>query len=957
MRKTDEIDLLKKTKQLAEWYTPNWNFSTENPDPGSVVAILGSEMLAESRKRFGMVLGKHKIQYLNLFDRIKEEPIESARSYVRFFPVNGVEEPVNIPKGTELLAQTEESGEIMFETLYGISAIDAKLAAVYVTDRNKDYIAPLFNSVDNPEKTPFIAFDLSRDNQSEHVMLLGFESLFDDLERVNIALEFAGTSEEEAAEAAAIFAGEDVEIGMLSEEGFMPFENRQLSGNRVILSSDSIIPTKTTEQNETMYFIAVRASKLADQKLSGLSVVTQNEELIPQEVYTGGILQNPGHFYPFGSPMEIYAECGIENKEVFARKGAKVKLSFNLSFETIEQLLPEYEESEELKIVMRKQRTPLTPAIAEVKPDYVLLEYYGERGWRRLIEEEQAALLFNGSLKGEVSLEFVMPEDMADSETFTGDYRLRLRLIKADNLYQLPVRQHIPVIDEMQFSYSYEEAPILPSTAMIRNNYIEENVTEQIKNRRTLRPFFNNELQKPAMYMGFEGAFWGTPVSLYLDVENYEDYPIDFTVEYLSQEGFIPLKVADNTKGFRYSETILAMIPADIAKKELFGEELHWLRFICHNRDIEKVDLPTVKAVYTNMVQVQNHRTKVETFYVEDIDTTVNIQLEEGDIIGATIYVNERDKENETDENWVKWTKQKFTQEQGRVYDIDPVVGSISFSKGVFAKYPINENAAAIKVEYQSYQGAAANVPEGSISTLNRSIKYISSVTNPMAAYGGYDGYNERTSAAIISNMLRTRGRAVSHRDFFDIISQISYGVRRIKCCNGIDQYGNTKDDTITIAVLIDEYKMGGHIFSSVKEQIREKILESSSILPLGKSLILSQPYFVRLSLRLWTQCEKMENAYDLQKETSELINEFIDPLSGGFSGEGWEIGTIPTVAQIIAYVKTKQPDIGITNVALTAHFGKNEFAVNDEIHKKIKNPFAMAVNGEHIIYVELAPE
>ncbi len=950
-----ETYLIEKTRELAQSYTPQWNFSTENPDVGSVVAILNSEMLQESRDRFTRVLDKHKIQYLNLFDRIKEEPMESARAYVRFFPVAGIEEPINIPKGTQLLATSEGSGEIVFESLYGISATNSKLSAVYVTDKNKDYIANLLQSGENPENTPFTAFDLTKENCSEHIMLLGFDHLFDQLDRVCIALEFNGVKEEEAVEAAQSFFSDDIEIGIIGEEGFIAFENKELVGKTIFLSSDTITPVKTLYGDKEMYYLAIRALKLGQEKFSGLSVKNNNEQLPPQEIYTGDVLQNPMRFYPFGNPMEIYSECGIENKEVFARKGAKVDLTFDLSFEMLEKSLPEFEQNEELKIIMKKQHPQLAPARVDIKPDYVLLEYYGSKGWQRLIKEEQAALLFNGSLQGEVKLEFTVPEDMADINEYDGNYRLRLRLMKADNLYQIPSRQFIPIIENLQFSYNYDENPQLPSYAITKNNYMEEVITSHIANKRTVRPFFNNEVSKPAMYLGFEGTFWGTPISLYLDVENYEDYPIDFTVEYMSREGFQPLKVIDNTGGLRYSETLLAMVPADVDKGELFGQEKYWLRLVCHNKNIHKADLPTIKAVYTNMVQVKNHRTSTETFYIDNVDSATTIQLEAGDIIGATVYVNEKDSLSDNEDNWVKWSKQKFTQEQGRVYSIDPVTGVIVFGKGVFARYPAKEDTASIKVEYQSYQGVEANVPADTINSLNKSIKYISSVTNPMSAYGGYDGYNERTAQKIISNMLRTRGRAVSHRDFFDSISQISYGVRRIKCCNGIDQYGDIVEDTITIAVLIDEYQMGGHIFSSVKEQIRDKLIKSSSIETLGKNLILSQPYFVRLSIRLWMECEKMENAYELQRETSQLISQFIDPLGGGFDGTGWEIGNLPTVAQIIAYVKTKQPDMEITKVALTANFGKNEVAVNEEIYSKINNPFAMAVNGEHIIYVELA--
>ena len=154
--------------------------------------------------------------------------------------------------------------------------------------------------------------------------------------------------------------------------------------------------------------------------------------------------------------------------------------------------------------------------------------------------------------------------------------------------------------------------------------------------------------------------------------------------------------------------------------------------------------------------------------------------------------------------------------------------------------------------------------------------------------------------------------------------------------------------------MLIDEYEQGSHIFSAVKDRIRQKLLESSSILPLGKTLILSQPYFVQLSVRLWLQCARMENAYDLQKETEERIREFIDPLHGGFEGKGWEIGTLPTMQQILAYLKIRLPEAVVRRTVLTAHFGRSEHAVNEEIGRHIQNPFAMAVNGEHTIYVDL---
>lgn len=948
--------LLEKMRALARSYTPEWRFSDENPDPGSVVALLSCDMLEESRKKFGQVLRKHKVQYLNLFDRLKTEPIESAHTYVKFYPVAGLEEPVPIPKGTEMLAEkTEGDKRIIFETVYGITATPAELAAIYATDRNSDRIVELMEPGTDAEKAIFKAFDLSAtENLSEHLLILGFEGLLDELGALELTLTVHALSPEQAAEAVNLLCSDAVQFSLAGPQGEVLFDRVSPVGeDSILLVKESYKPVKTLLGGKEQYELCLRANRLCDLEFTGLTLCFSKKELPAEEIFCNGVLQNPAHFYPFGTPMEIYAECGIENREVFARRGARVEMSFDLHFELIDQLLPEYEKEDDYKIIMKRPTAPPRPVMTEVRPDYVLLEYYGKNGWRRLIKEEHAALLFNGSATGALTLSFILPEDLAELEEFPGDYRLRLRLIRADHLYQMPSRQFCPVIDGLRFSYDYREAPRQPGYACARNNFELLDIAPMLQKERSIRPFYNHELQKPAMYLGFRQPPWGSPISLFLDLENHEDDPVDFTAEYLSPEGFRPLKLIDNTAGLLYSETMLAIVPKDICKKALFGQSLYWLRLINHSRRDAYGELPLIRGIFTNMAQARNLCTRTEHFYVDDVDTSVRIQLAGREIIHAAVFVNERG--GGEDENWVCWKRGTFAGERGRVYDMDLAAGTLAFEKNSFSTFPLHGSGPAIRVDYQSYQGADANVPAGSIRTLSRSIRYISKVENPIAAYGGYDGYNEKTSAAMISNLLRTRGRGVSRDDFADLISQVSYGVRRIKCCNGIDQYGQEQEDTITIAILIEEYEKGNHIFSIVKDRVRRKLLESSGILPLGKTLILSQPYFVRLSLRLWLECGRMESAYDLQKEAGDLIREFIDPLNGGFDGRGWEIGILPTMQQILAFLKIRLPEIAVTRTVITASFGKNEYAVNDEIYTHIHNPFAMAVNGEHIVYVDLA--
>jgi hypothetical protein len=111
------------------------------------------------------------------------------------------------------------------------------------------------------------------------------------------------------------------------------------------------------------------------------------------------------------------------------------------------------------------------------------------------------------------------------------------------------------------------------------------------------------------------------------------------------------------------------------------------------------------------------------------------------------------------------------------------------------------------------------------------------------------------------------------------------------------------------------------------------------------------------MSARLWLECEKMESAYDVQKQCEQSIREFIDPLCGGFEGAGWEIGVLPTTTQLVAFLKIRHPGVIVSKIVMTAVYENNEYAVDDRIGEHIASPFAMAVNGEHVIYCSLMEE
>ena len=281
-------------------------------------------------------------------------------------------------------------------------------------------------------------------------------------------------------------------------------------------------------------------------------------------------------------------------------------------------------------------------------------------------------------------------------------------------------------------------------------------------------------------------------------------------------------------------------------------------------------------------------------------------------------------------------------------------LGLLHMDKRTVLNTDFDREGPQIKVRHSNYNGSAANLPENSIIYPRNAIRYISEVRNPFPTYGGHDGYTQETSEKLIAGLLRTRNRAVTEKDFFDIIAQTTFGVRKVKCISGIDLFGRPDPEIITIAVLIDEYEKGVHIFSEIKDELRRKLEECSFAVPMGKKLVLTQPRFVKFSVRVWIERENMEGAYDVQNKASSVIYDFIDPLKCEQLGISREIGELPRTSQIVSALRANIPDCNVSKIVMTAEIDGKEIPVKDDFYQKYESPFIMGINGKHVVHIDL---
>ena len=944
---------------LAASYVPEWKFTPAAPDPGAALAMLVDDMRADSLDRFSRVLHKHRIQYLNLFDRLVQEPVAAAQSYLCFTPVSGAAEPVPVPAGTRLLADDPESGRTMaFETVYGITATTAEVTGVVAAEGASDRISWLMGrSGAQGERQPFGAFDLSGTNCARHRLLLGFGRVLDFFSAPQLGLRVTTLDPEALPEALQLLCGPGLRYSLQlpgEERDAFVFPTPHADQNGVLWLDCAGLKPETVEfAGEQRYLLCLEADGPRALALSGLRLVLAENDLVPDAVLCGDVEQDPAKFFPFGDPLELYAECGIESRVLCARPGARVKMEFTLTFETREQLLPQVEENIDYKVIMRPKPEAPRLQTADVWPDYALLEYCSVDGWKRLVAAEHAAQLFNGSAQGSVCVEFVCPEDLVDDPRDAGGARLRLRLLRADGLYRLPCRVHCPVIENLRFSYRYDDAALLPDAALLQNDFVENDPLPLWRRERSLTLFESQEYGPACMYFQFDGNPEGSPLSLYFDLENNADQPLQFTAQYGGPNGFAALQTQDDTEGLLFSGTLRMIVPNDCRRQTLFGQEGYWLRLVAAGELPAPALLPRIRALRVNMVRAQNRRTRSELFYVDDPDAALEITAAEGNLVRMDVFVHEAGGDQSA--RWVRWKRRESAAETGRVCAVDLAAGRVNFAKGAFSAYPLAEEGAAVRLDYQSYQGSQANLPADTITTMEQPIRYIAHVTNPQPACGGYDGYSEETAAAVTSHLLRTRGRAVTAQDYADLIAQTVCGVRQIKCCAGVDRHGCPAPDCVSVALLIEQYDRGAQQFSAVRDAAQKRLLEAGALVPLGKTLELCQPRFLPVSVRLWLACGSMEDVYALKSAVHARITRFLDPLVGGFDGGGWRIGELPTAKQLLACLKADFPALQVERMVMVAKLGAEEVTADETLPERVGNPFAMAVSGSHTVLVRLS--
>lgn len=995
-------DLRAEVARLAASFTPEWRFNAEHPDAGSTLALIYTNQMADNLARLNRLPEKYHTEFANLLGVSLLPAYPSSGILVAELAGDTID-GVSLPHGTKLLGMGDDEKPLIFETTGDVYITSAKLTDAVSISPRRGKIIPILGGPKKvellparsagaedeesgvPESTvipPFSLFDFDFTGVEQNALLLYHKSIFDADKGISI---FLRLTDADGNSLAAEFADSSrYRFFRRGEGGLVPMDNVTLDGDTLVLEQDEKSEPLSIDGEDYFVLCIERLTPAdSDVSLSDIRISSICGESEPDFVMHGSDELDIHSFKPFGDTATLYDECYIGADRLFSQRGADVRISFKLSSEEKLATFTPQQEAADLKIIKRKPQTVLFETVT-TSPELISLEYFNGIGWKKLVCKNDCFNMFDGSVEGNTVISFICPEDWAGITNGGFNSRmLRMRIMRADNCYLQPCIHTMPVISNLKLSCAYDGEWKQPQKIQMVRGAMKYDLTETFHARHTFAAFSPLPYGCDAFYLGLDSRPAGAPISLLFDAAEsvmIDDAPLTF--EYSTLTGFKPLKVIDGTKCLTRSGTVVFMPPTDFAPVSVEGVKRFWLR-LTDSSDLSGKPArfrPLITRLLLNAVEIRNQQTMPEeSFFVSTAAPNMRFPLAAETIYKANVYVSElprfspaameqmarqmpervrisHDPLGNITSFFVLWDEvESFDNSTptDRHYIIDRMSNTISFGDGVHVIIPPAQNDVAFTVEAICCNGQAGNLPAGAVNTMFDTAMYLGNIYNPIATYGGSDLETVMSAQQRGASIVCGRNRLVSELDFVREIFAFSDAIEKVKCVSGCDIWGNEAPGTITAAVMSRDYADGAYSFTGLHDSLKARLLSRCEATVTDESLCICEPSYVRVSVDVWISVENAALSFDAQTLILDRINEFLDPIGIGGKG-GWDMGVLPTDSQLKQMLHSLRFRGFITKYIVTARYVDEAGPHEAELDALPPNPFAIAVNGSHRVFMEL---
>lgn len=986
-------DIQNQMKALAAGYVPEWNFSSVNPDIGSVLALIFANQMGRNVNRFNDMLERYRTELINLME-ISPMPARPAQTTVLLDVATEAEEGVAIAKGSKFLADTEDE-KIVFESAFPVYLTPSRLRTIFMTSgisgrvlpikgdlKRKNYIEDTnaetqeedFSQDMETDMSPFSLFRFAKEGLERQAVVLYHSYIFDvEEEVIYCKIEGAGGLLQ------GIEKG-DYRFLYYTEEGFLPVESCYVKDNLILLEKQKANLPVEIKGNSYSVFV-LEAKEPQKEAISMKSISFSSAGLPKQAEYVGNGTTDyaPDRFQMFGNTLSLFSECYIGANHYFSKKDAKITLKFHASFMERYVGFSRQEEEQNLKIIKRRPRAAAEVQVSYAKAEEISIEYFNGIGWRRLECDQEYRHMFMETQEADYTISFTCPKDWETSAVGSYEGRaLRIQLLRADNCYFQPCFHQIPIISNLKVSYSYENTYEVPERGKVFSGTHIEDITEKLLERKSFTAFSRGSYEDTALYLGFDRKFEQGPISLWWQVEGTQrnkNYKLRFY--YSTIHGFKEIKVIDYTAGLTRSGIMMFLPPADMAATELEGSKRYWLKVVGEEESEDKLSA-IIRRIEMNGVTVYNIETlETQEFYLDDAGTSLIFPLGAEGILDAEVWVNEKNEfSQETMERmasqmpdkvrlernylggisefYVKWEETDQFYHSGpedRHYILDRMNSRLLFGNGVQVKVPQNTEGVAFTVQLRCCNGNKGNVEAGTITESSSNWLFVQDIRNPQGAYGGSDMESMERVLQRGAAMFSSRGRFVTARDYEREVLHFSDNIDKVAIINGIGKDGSDRERMLNIVLLMKDCMKGRESFYRMQDELKEHLLKHCELSIASGELQIEEPVFVELNVDVWVSVMKMEDSFDIQSRSIEMLNEYLSPVANVVT-KGWEIGVLPRKSQIMMRLNSIKSKARIKHMVVTARYEDSKGSHEVDLDEIQKSPYMVVMNGTHHIHI-----
>ncbi len=993
--KRTEEDIKSEVALLAKNYETGWIPDEENPDVGSALASIFAHEVAENIGRMNEIMDRYHTEFVNMLD-ISLLPARPASSIVVCELADDSLPGVGIPKGTKLLTDAEEP--VVFETEHGLYVTSSTLTSAFLSDRETGAIVPLLGSFYNPELIPgedlFAAYTktegVARKEELSPFTLFGESGGIDrnvvvfyhttvfDCENDDIYVRIIGGEKliEDIKEKRVRFA-------YLSEDGIKDYPYCELRKDGETFAIRRYEPNRRIEagtETYSMLMMVADRAPLESRHVDKISFSSHGRPVPAENINNGSNDLATDNFLPFTDTLSLYDDCYICHNNYFSKSGAKVTVSFDLAIKEHKVSFTAEQVEESLKVIKRKPKVNQVEVPGQCFAEEVAFEYFNGTGWKKLPTTTDIRGIFaNEDQTGRLEFSFLCPDDW--EEQVTGPYEgrsIRIQITKAENCYMRPCLHYYPEIKNLMISYTYEDRYVDAERAETIIGTSRREITSMLQSEKGYMTFLAGSYTEDALYLGFSKAMESGPVSLLFtlaDSMQYEGLKCRF--EYMSSEGFKPMKVLDYTQEFTRSGVIMFLPPADMRPSTFEGRTAFWIRII-RNRISEDPDahenLPMVEDICLNAVQVSNIETKpAQEYYVDKVEQNMRFFLGVNHILDVDVWVNEigrhsrermllmaeEDPDNtmiETDslggitafyKRWFE-TDRLETATNPRSYQLDRLLNFIIFGDGVKTWIPSVTDDVALRVTVRCCNGKEGNVEENRIVEPQGNLVYIGHISNPVKAYGGSDIEDLDTALARGASILSSRNRLVTMQDYTRAIYAYSDTIHQVKGIVGQVKNGNAKAGDLTFVLLMKDYAEGSYAFHRIVGGLMNYLIRRSELTVSESRLHIVEPTFVELSVSVWINVINVDESFEIQDQMRQTLAEYLNPITN----KALKIGFLPHRSQLLMRLNSLKNKAIVKKSVVVARF-RDENGLHEMDLEDVKiTPFMLAKNGTHKVHI-----